>query len=58
VAAFHEAGLPVIADMTGSTAYLSGSQVEHAPGIARDLLEKCRLQQVTRWTFGSRSLSR
>ena len=29
----------VIADLTGYTAYLSGSEIEHAPAIAGDLLE-------------------
>ena len=34
-----EAGFLVIADLTGYTAYLSGSELEHAPAIAGDLLE-------------------
>jgi len=34
-----ETGLLVIADLTGYTAYLSGSELEHAPVIAGDLLE-------------------
>jgi uncharacterized protein YndB with AHSA1/START domain len=34
-----EAGFLVIADLTGYTAYLSGSEIEHAPAIAGDLLE-------------------
>ena len=32
-------GYLVIADLTGYTAYLSGSELEHAPAIAGDLLE-------------------
>lgn len=32
-------GFLVIADLTGYTAYLSGSEIEHAPAIAGDLLE-------------------
>ena len=32
-------GFLVIADLTGYTAYLSGSEIEHAPVIAGDLLE-------------------
>jgi hypothetical protein len=34
-----ETGFLVIADLTGYTAYLSGSELEHAPAIAGDLLE-------------------
>ena len=34
-----ETGFLVIADLTGYTAYLSGSEIEHAPVIAGDLLE-------------------
>ena len=34
-----ETGFLVIADLTGYTAYLSGSELEHAPVIAGDLLE-------------------
>jgi hypothetical protein len=34
-----ETGLLVIADLTGYTAYLSRSELEHAPAIAGDLLE-------------------
>jgi hypothetical protein len=34
-----EAGFLVIADLTGYTAYLSRSEIEHAPTIAGDLLE-------------------
>ena len=34
-----ETGFLVIADLTGYTAYLSGSEIEHAPQIAGDLLE-------------------
>jgi uncharacterized protein YndB with AHSA1/START domain len=37
--AFPETGFLVIADLTGYTAYLSGSEIEHAPAIAGDLLE-------------------
>jgi len=32
-------GFLVIADLTGYTAYLTGSEIEHAPVIAGDLLE-------------------
>jgi uncharacterized protein YndB with AHSA1/START domain len=39
MAAFPETGFLVIADLTGYTAYLSGSEIEHAPAIAGDLLE-------------------
>jgi hypothetical protein len=39
MAASPEAGFLVIADLTGYTAYLSGSEIEHAPAIAGDLLE-------------------
>ena len=34
-----ETGFLVIADLTGYTAYLSRSELEHAPAIAGDLLE-------------------
>src|ERR1700752_4068347 len=34
-----ETGFLVIADLTGYTAYLSDSEIEHAPAIAGDLLE-------------------
>jgi uncharacterized protein YndB with AHSA1/START domain len=34
-----EIGFLVLADLTGYTAYLSGSEIEHAPAIAGDLLE-------------------
>ena len=34
-----ETGVLLIADLTGYTAYLSGSEIEHAPAIAGDLLE-------------------
>ncbi|HET7676757.1 MAG TPA: DUF2652 domain-containing protein [Candidatus Limnocylindrales bacterium] len=34
-----ESGFLVIADLTGYTAYLSQSEIEHAPAIAGDLLE-------------------
>jgi hypothetical protein len=37
--AIPETGFLVIADLTGYTAYLSGSELEHAPAIAGDLLE-------------------
>jgi hypothetical protein len=39
VAATPETGFLVIADLTGYTAYLSSSELEHAPAIAGDLLE-------------------
>jgi uncharacterized protein YndB with AHSA1/START domain len=39
MAATPEVGFLVIADLTGYTAYLSGSEIEHAPIIAGDLLE-------------------
>jgi uncharacterized protein YndB with AHSA1/START domain len=39
MAATPESGYLVIADLTGYTAYLSGSEIEHAPAIAGDLLE-------------------
>ena len=39
MAATPESGFLVIADLTGYTAYLSGSEMEHAPVIAGDLLE-------------------
>lgn len=34
-----ETGFLVVADLTGYTAYLAGSELEHAPAIAGDLLE-------------------
>jgi hypothetical protein len=39
MAATPETGFLVIADLTGYTAYLSASEIEHAPAIAGDLLE-------------------
>jgi uncharacterized protein YndB with AHSA1/START domain len=39
MAATPETGLLVLADLTGYTAYLSRSEIEHAPAIAGDLLE-------------------
>src|SRR5688572_16432982 len=39
MAATPETGFLVIADLTGYTAYLSTSELEHAPAIAGDLLE-------------------
>ena len=39
MAATPETGFLIIADLTGYTAYLSGSEIEHAPAIAGDLLE-------------------
>jgi uncharacterized protein YndB with AHSA1/START domain len=39
MAATPETGFLVIADLTGYTAYLSSSELEHAPAIAGDLLE-------------------
>jgi uncharacterized protein YndB with AHSA1/START domain len=39
MAATPETGFLLIADLTGYTAYLSGSEIEHAPTIAGDLLE-------------------
>ena len=39
MAATPESGFLVIADLTGYTAYLSRSELEHAPAIAGDLLE-------------------
>lgn len=39
MAALPETGFLVLADLTGYTAYLSGSEIEHAPAIAGDLLE-------------------
>jgi hypothetical protein len=39
MAATPETGFLVIADLTGYTAYLAGSEIEHAPAIAGDLLE-------------------
>ena len=39
MAATPESGFLIIADLTGYTAYVSGSEIEHAPAIAGDLLE-------------------
>ena len=39
MAATPKTGFLVLADLTGYTAYLSGSEIEHAPVIAGDLLE-------------------
>ena len=39
MAATRETGFLLIADLTGYTAYLAGSEIEHAPAIAGDLLE-------------------
>src|SRR5687767_10281963 len=39
MASIPETGFLVIADLTGYTAYLTGSEIEHAPAIAGDLLE-------------------
>ena len=39
MAATPETGFLVIADLTGYTAYLTRSELEHAPAIAGDLLE-------------------
>jgi hypothetical protein len=39
MASTPETGYLLIADLTGYTAYLSGSEIEHAPAIAGDLLE-------------------
>ena len=39
MASIPETGFLVIADLTGYTAYLSTSELEHAPAIAGDLLE-------------------
>jgi hypothetical protein len=39
MAATPETGFLVLADLTGYTAYLSKSEIEHAPTIAGDLLE-------------------
>src|SRR6187397_840319 len=39
MASTPETGFLVLADLTGYTAYLSGSEIEHAPMIAGDLLE-------------------
>ena len=39
MAATPETGYLVIADLTGYTEYLAGSEIEHAPAIAGDLLE-------------------
>ena len=37
-----ESGFLVLADLTGYTAYLANSELEHAPTIAGDLLENDR----------------
>lgn len=39
MASIPETGFLLLADLTGYTAYLSGSELEHAPAIAGDLLE-------------------
>jgi uncharacterized protein DUF2652/polyketide cyclase/dehydrase/lipid transport protein len=39
MASIPEHGFLIIADLTGYTAYLSRSEIEHAPAIAGDLLE-------------------
>ena len=39
MAATPETGFLVLADLTGYTAFLSNSELEHAPTIAGDLLE-------------------
>lgn len=39
MAATPETGVLVLADLTGYTSYLAGSEIEHAPMIAGDLLE-------------------
>ena len=39
MASSPETGFLLIADLTGYTAYLSRSELEHAPAIAGDLLE-------------------
>jgi hypothetical protein len=39
MASTPETGFLVIANLTGYTAYLSRSEIEHAPAIAGDLLE-------------------
>ena len=39
MASIPETGLLLVADLTGYTAYLSGSELEHAPVIAGDLIE-------------------
>jgi hypothetical protein len=39
MAATPQTGFLVLADLTGYTAYLAGSELEHAPAIAGDLLE-------------------
>ena len=39
MASTPETGFLVIADLTGYTAFLAGSEIEHAPAIAGDLLE-------------------
>ena len=51
MAAATQSGFLVLADLTGYTAYLAGSELEHAPTIAGDLLETIvgRLD-VKEWT--------
>src|SRR5262245_18921047 len=39
MAAVPENGFLLVADLTGYTAYVAGSEIEHAPTIAGDLLE-------------------
>src|SRR6187431_1804666 len=39
MASTPQTGFLAIADLTGYTAYLAGSEIEHAPAIAGDLLE-------------------
>jgi hypothetical protein len=39
MAVTRESGVLLVADLTGYTAYLAGSEIEHAPTIAGDLLE-------------------
>ena len=39
MAVTRESGTLLVADLTGYTAYLAGSEIEHAPTIAGDLLE-------------------
>ena len=39
MAVTRETGVLLVADLTGYTAYLAGSEIEHAPTIAGDLLE-------------------
>jgi hypothetical protein len=39
MATIPEHGYLLIADLTGYTAYLAGSELEHAPAIAGDLIE-------------------